>query len=86
MYFYPREANGKFKNLQTVFNGKIGHGRVDIHRNSPTEQETTTGKYMTSEFLEFHAPGLFRMRLQGFGIAAFGIFDLAAPLAILGTE
>jgi hypothetical protein len=66
VYFYPREANGKFKNLQTVFNGRIGYGRVDIHRNSPTEQVTGVEKYMTSEFLEFHAVeaplvmGLFR--------------------------
>jgi len=55
IYFYPREANGKFKNLQAVFNGRIGYGRVDICRNSPTEQENAVGKYMTAEFLMFHA-------------------------------
>ncbi len=55
VYFYPREANGKFKNLQAVFNGRIGQGRVDVQRKSPTEQGTTVEKYMTSEFLQFHA-------------------------------
>src|SRR6266571_2959351 len=39
-----------------------------------------------AEFLEFHAPGLFGMRLQGFGITPLGVFDLAAPLAVLGAE
>ena len=39
-----------------------------------------------AEFVELHPAVLLRVRLQGLGIGAVGVLDLAPPLAVFGAE